>query len=70
MVRIFSVKNKEKFKRELKETNWSAVLSSSDGNEAYSACIRKVKNAINKHFPLTKLSRNRMKDKKMDYRWT
>ena len=63
-VRIFSVKNKENFKRKLKETNWSAVLSSSDGNEGYSAFVRRLKSEFDKQFPLTKLSRNRMKDKK------
>jgi len=48
----------------LKEANWSTVLRSTDADEAYRIFIRKVKSAFNEHFPLTKLSRNRMKDRR------
>ena len=53
-----------KFKKDLQETDWSELLQSvSDVNSDYDCFITILKNKLDTHFPLTRLSIRGSKDK-------
>ena len=62
-IRIYGEKNKEKFKEELAQTNWDAVLLSTDPDTALDEFYEKINSVINKCFPIKTISRKRTKDK-------
>ena len=65
MVRLYSDKNNISFSNELTRFDWNAkVLSYPDPNDTYNNFHDTLTDIYNKHFPLVKLSRKRMKDKK------
>ena len=62
-VRIFSEKNKNKFKEALSLINWKQEMKSKSVNEAMTFFSHNVTKAYNKSFPIVKLSRKRANDK-------
>jgi len=63
-IRIFFDKNKEKFYATLQSAqSWDMVYSQNDTNTAYNNFIKIITEAYEKSFPITRLSRRRMKDK-------
>lgn len=64
MMRIFSEKNKAKFKTEISLVNWENTLGDEDPNKSYNAFAGEFSKAFNKCFPLVRLSRSKAKDKK------
>ena len=64
VIRLYSEKNISKFTSDFEMIDWNNVLSSQDVDESYSVFIRQYTELFEKHFPLTKLSRARQKDKK------
>ncbi len=64
LVRIYSEKNKSRFKREISCLNWEDVLDQKNCNEGYDKFIKKYSTVFNRCFPLIKLSKKRCKDKK------
>jgi hypothetical protein len=64
LVRIFSRDNKDIFAKALSSVKWDAVYRQNDVNLVYNNLASIISNAFNQSFPLTRLSRKRMKDKK------
>ena len=64
MIRLFNKSNKENFQKSLAKTDWNDIYSKKNADKAYSTFIAKIQKLFNEHFPLTKLSRARQKDKK------
>ena len=62
-IRIFSDKNKAKFMSLLSETNWADLYETEDPNKMINILKNRYSEIYNKSFPLTKLSRQRLKDK-------
>ena len=62
-IRIFSDKNKDKFKMLLTNVNWEQELKGVSVDEAMNLYYQKLHIAYNKSFPFVKLSRRRAKDK-------
>ena len=62
-VRIFSDKNKNKFKTLLTNIDWKQELKGVNVDEAMNIYYQKLHIAYNKSFPFVKLSRKRAKDK-------
>ena len=63
MVRIYSERNKQKFKDELSTADWNSVYSCTEVNESYNKFIAIVTTAFDRCFTQTRLSRRRMRDK-------
>ena len=65
LIRLYTDKNKQKFKNELLLINWSNMLSpSTNVNDSYNKFIAAILKAYEKCFPLTRMSRRACKDKK------
>ena len=62
-VRIFSEKNKNKFKEALSLINWKQEMKNKSVNEAMTFFYHDLTNSYNKSFPIVKLSRKRANDK-------
>ena len=56
-IRLYNTANITRFKKDLQETDWSELMQSvSDVNSDYDCFITILKNKIDLHFPLTRLS--------------
>jgi len=64
LVRLFSAKNKQKFKEKIKLVDWSIVYNCNDVNAAYKAFHEMLSNCYEDSFPYVRLSHKRSKDKK------
>jgi len=62
MIRIFSERNQQAFNTKLSKADWSPAYDA-DVNYSYSNFIKILHDAFEECFPLTRLSRKRMKDK-------
>ena len=62
-VRIFSDKNKEKFKNSLSIIKWNEELRNRNTNQAMSLFYEQLTQAYNKSFPFMRKSKKRMNDK-------
>ena len=62
-VRIFSEKNKNKFKEALSLINWKHEMKNKSVNEAMTFFYHNLTKAYDKSFPIVKLSRRRANDK-------
>ena len=64
MTRVFSKSTKLKFATDLASTNWSDIYNYQDANDACNAFSTRICKLFENNFPLTKLSRARLGDKK------
>jgi len=62
-IRIFSEENVNNFKNEISNNSWDDVLNTATCDQAFSTFHDTFLSAYNKWFPLTTMSRKRMKDK-------
>ena len=63
MIHVFNEKNKNKFRRLIKNCNWVRFTETSNVNEALSIFYRHWKECHTKAFPLVRLSRTKAKQK-------
>ena len=63
-VRIYSTKNINLFNTELQKINWQELENFQNPNDCYNKFISVFLKLFNKYFPLVRLSRSRVKDKK------
>ena len=64
-IRLFTDKNKQNFIQELCMINWdNEVMSCNDPNTAYNSFFCKLLKTYDKNFPLTRMSRRGLRDKK------
>jgi hypothetical protein len=68
MIRIFSDKNVNEFVHLLQIADWASVYNEADVNDSYNMFSEIIQTAFNQAFCLTRLSRKRARDKKMDYK--
>ena len=65
LIRLHTKKNRQQFQDKLSLTNWSDALYCSDNvNSLYNTFITIIKEIYENCFPLTRLSRRAMRDKK------
>ena len=62
-VRIFSEKNKNKFKEALSLINWKQEMKNKSVNEAVTFFYHNLRKAYHESFPIVKLARKRANDK-------
>jgi len=62
--RCFSEKNIATFRAEVAQLNWTEVIDNCNPDDAYGIFIQKYKNAYDICFPLKRVSRKRIRDKK------
>ena len=64
LTRLFSDKNKGKFRQHLDSVDWHHILTGDDADSSSGAFYNEVNSAISSCFPLVRLSKRRSKDKK------
>ena len=63
LIRLFSVKNVNKFKQKLQNIDWDPLYNCTDVNQGYNFFSNKISESYHSSFKLVHLSRKRSKDK-------
>ena len=69
LIRIYSDKNLKSFQNTLEGSNWDSIVTGENSDEMCENFYNHVLKKFDECFPLSRKSRKRSKDKKMDYKW-